>query len=79
MSANIATRFFALVACTNFLAAIFAQPSFAQVGEYCQFERGAIAVKENLRAAVFQDTNKSPNLEATKTKKGGTLCHLFLF
>ena len=66
MSVNIATRFFSLVACTNFLAAIVAQPSFAQVGEYCQFERDAIAAKENLRAAVFQDTSKSPNLDATK-------------
>jgi Glycosyl hydrolase-like 10 len=66
MSVNIATRFFSLVVCTNFLAAIVAQPSFAQVGEYCQFEREAIAVKENLRDAVFQDTDKSPNLDATK-------------
>jgi hypothetical protein len=66
MSANIATRFFSLIVSTNFLAAIAAQSAFAQVGEYCQFEREAIATKENLRAAVFQDTSKSANLDATK-------------
>jgi hypothetical protein len=66
MTANIATRFFSLIVSTNFLAAIAAQSAFAQVGEYCQFEREAIASKENLRVAVFQDTSKSTNLDATK-------------
>jgi hypothetical protein len=66
MSANIATRFFSLVVSTNFLAAIAAQSAFAQVGEYCQFDREAIATKENLRNAVFQDASKSTNLEANK-------------
>ena len=66
MSVNIATRFFSLVVSTNFLAAIVAQPALAQVGEYCQFERDAIATKENLRDAVFQDTSKNANPDATK-------------
>jgi hypothetical protein len=66
MSANIATRFFSLIVSTNFLAAIAAQSAFAQVGEYCQFEREAIATKENLRNAVFQDASQSTNLEANK-------------
>ena len=66
MSANIATRFFSLIVSTNFLAAIAAQSAFAQVGEYCQFEREEIATKENLRNAVFQDASQSTNLEANK-------------
>jgi uncharacterized lipoprotein YddW (UPF0748 family) len=66
MSANIATRFFSLVVSTNFLAAIAAQSAFAQVGEYCQFDREAIATKENLRNAAFQDTSKGANLDANQ-------------
>ncbi|PZV17718.1 MAG: hypothetical protein DCF20_04940 [Pseudanabaena sp.] len=66
MSANIATRFFSVVVSTSFLAAIGAHPTFSQVGEYCQFEREAIATKENLRNAVFEDPSKSKNPEATK-------------
>ena len=66
MSANIATRFFSLVVATNFLEAISAQSAFAQVGEYCQFEREAIATKKNLRNAIFQDASQSTNLETNK-------------
>ncbi|MCA6532074.1 MAG: hypothetical protein IM585_21660 [Pseudanabaena sp. M135S2SP2A07QC] len=55
MSANIATRFFSVVVSTNFLAAIAAQSTFAQVGEYCQFDREAIATKENLRNTKTQN------------------------
>jgi len=63
---NILPKNITVVVSTNFLAAIAAQSTFAQVGEYCQFDREAIATKENLRAAVFQDTSKSANLDATK-------------
>jgi hypothetical protein len=42
------------------------QSALAQVGEYCQFEGEAIANKENLRIAAFQDTSKSANLDAIK-------------
>ena len=66
MSVNIATQFISLIVCTNFLVAIVSQPALAQVGEYCQFESEAIATKENLRIAAFQDTTKSANLVATK-------------
>ena len=66
MSVNIATQFISLIVCTNFLVAIVSQPALAQVGEYCQFESEAIATKENLRIAAFQDTTKSANLAATR-------------
>ena len=72
MSANIATRFFSLVVSTNFLAAIAAQSAFAQVGEYCQFDREAIATKENLRNAAFQDTSKGANLDANQAYQGSS-------
>lgn len=66
MSVNIATQFFSLIVGTNFLIAIALQPAFAQIGEYCQFDKEAIATKENLRMAAFEDTTKSTNLAATR-------------
>jgi len=66
VSAPISTKVFTIALVANLLGMGINQPTFAQVGEYCQFEREAIATKENLRAAVFQDTSKSANLDATK-------------
>lgn len=67
MSATITSRLFALAIFT--LAGIFTPPVFAQVGEYCQFENEAIATKDNLRTAAFQDdpsSASSTKLAATK-------------
>jgi hypothetical protein len=56
------TRISRLLALTLFiLAGSFTQPAFAQVGEYCQFEKEAIAHKDKLRMAAFQENNKSEN------------------
>jgi len=58
MSANIIPRFFTfplLISLSlNLLSTSFADRTFAQVGEYCQFEKEAIANKEKLRMATFQ-------------------------
>ena len=64
MPASITTKVFTIALVTNFLVGIsITQPTFAQVGEYCQFESNAIANKESLRLATFQD---SKNLGAFK-------------
>jgi len=59
MSANIITRFFTfpllMSLSLNMLSTSFAERTFAQVGEYCQFESEAIVSKEKLRTAAFEN------------------------
>jgi hypothetical protein len=60
----IAPKVFTIALAANLLGIGFTtHQAFAQVGEYCQFESAAIANKESLRLATFQD---SKNLGALK-------------